>query len=283
MNQIIPVNFHGDTLAMVDHDSQPFVPMKPVVENMGLDWKAQHVKLTDKFGAVMVIITTTGGDGKQYDMVCLPLRKIPAWLYSINPNKVNPEIRAKVIQYQEECDDVLWRYWTTGHAENPAICKPSAAKWISANNGLPKLLDRLEGETHPQKRVILQEQIKNACKILGFQSPDLQTIGFSDDFDSQLADIWEAINQIGLDKLNHSRSPDVLAISLPHLYRNAQVAGIALPPLEVTRRLLHQSFDPLFNDVKTVNSRLLYRSIKCWTFIATPTLGLSVPESSALQ
>ena len=283
MNQIIPVNFHGDSLAMVNHDGQPFVPMKPIAENMGLAWQVQSRKLAEKFGSVITIMVTTGGDGKQYEMVCLPLRKLPAWLYSINPNKVNPDIRAKVVQYQEECDDVLWRYWTTGHAENPAICKPSAAKWISANNGLPKLLDRLEGETHPQKRVILQEQIKNACKILGFQPPDLQTIGFSEDFDSQLADIWESIRQIGLDKLNHSRTPGTLAISLPHLYRNAQVAGVALPPLEVTRRLLRQSYDPLFDDVKVVNSRLEYRSIKCWTFIGSLELSLSVPESDALQ
>lgn len=276
MNQIIPVNFHGDSLAMVNHDGRPFVPMKPIAENMGLAWQVQSRKLAEKFGSVITIMVTTGGDGKQYEMVCLPLRKLPAWLYSINPNKVSPDIRAKVIQYQEECDDVLWRYWTTGVAENPAIAKPSAAKWISANNSLPKLLDRLEWETHPKKRVILQEQIKNACKILGFEAPDLQGIGFAEDFDSQLDDIWDSINLIGLEKLNHARSEGMLAIRLPHLYSAAQEAGIPLPPLEVTRRLLRKSKDPLFDDVKTVNSGLEQRSIKCWTFILVhPYVALS--------
>lgn len=41
------------------------------------------------------------------------------WLQTISPNKVKPEIRNKVIQYQEECDDVLYQYWTKGVVVNP--------------------------------------------------------------------------------------------------------------------------------------------------------------------
>ncbi|EEU1439546.1 hypothetical protein E4480_004592, partial [Escherichia coli] len=29
----------------------------------------------------------------------------------------------KVIQYQEECDDVLYEYWTKGHVVNPRKAK----------------------------------------------------------------------------------------------------------------------------------------------------------------
>lgn len=52
-------------------------------------------------------------------MVCLPLRKLAGWLQTISPNKVKPEIRDRVIQYQNECDDVLYDYWTKGVAVNP--------------------------------------------------------------------------------------------------------------------------------------------------------------------
>jgi hypothetical protein len=48
--QIFPVPFHGDTLVMVDHNSQPFVAMKSVVESMSLNWQTQHRKLKEKFG-----------------------------------------------------------------------------------------------------------------------------------------------------------------------------------------------------------------------------------------
>lgn len=50
----------------------------------------------------------------------LPVRKVAAWLATIEAGKVkNPEVRARVIQYQNECDDVLWQYWNEGIAINP--------------------------------------------------------------------------------------------------------------------------------------------------------------------
>ncbi len=57
-------------------------------------------------------------------MTCLAFRKFAAWLSSIQPNKVRPEIRDKVIQYQEECDEMLlYEYWTKGHVINPRKAK----------------------------------------------------------------------------------------------------------------------------------------------------------------
>ncbi|BAN98009.1 hypothetical protein E05_32430 [Plautia stali symbiont] len=62
-------------------------------------------------------------DGKSRKMLCLPLRKLAGWLQTINPSKVKSEIRDKVVQYQEECDDVLYDYWTKGIAVNPRTQK----------------------------------------------------------------------------------------------------------------------------------------------------------------
>lgn len=118
-NQLISVQFYEDTVVLVDKDNEALIAMKPIVTNMGLDWKSQHTKLTEKLGAVMVELTTTGGNGKQYKMSCLPLRKLPAWLYSISPNKVKPELRDKIIRYQEQCDDALCDYRNKGSAIRP--------------------------------------------------------------------------------------------------------------------------------------------------------------------
>lgn len=115
MSNIIPVNFHNDTLALIEHNGQPFVAMKPIVENMGLAWQRQHAKLSEKFSSTITIMVMVAEDGKSREMACLPLRKIPAFLYSINPNKVRPELKDKIIQYQNECDEVLWQYWTKGY------------------------------------------------------------------------------------------------------------------------------------------------------------------------
>lgn len=52
----------------------------------------------------------------------MPLRKLPGWLMSISPGKVkDPAVRERVIQYQNECDDVLWDYWSRGEAINPRL------------------------------------------------------------------------------------------------------------------------------------------------------------------
>lgn len=116
----ISVPFHGDSLFLVAHDGQPYVPMRPVVQGMGIDWKSQHVKLNSSGRFCVVEITTQmPGDDQARAVTCMPLRKLPGWLMTIHVNKVKPELREKITSYQNECDDVLWDYWTKGIAENP--------------------------------------------------------------------------------------------------------------------------------------------------------------------
>lgn len=112
----INVPFHGANLCIVNHDGNPYIPMKPIIEGMGLDWASQFTKLKKRFskGIVEIAIPSKGGE---QSMICLAMHKLTGWLYSIMPNKVKPEIRDKVIQYQEECDDVLYEYWTTGEVK----------------------------------------------------------------------------------------------------------------------------------------------------------------------
>ncbi len=109
---IIQVPFHGDKLAIVEFNNEPYVPMRPIVENMGLDWASQFVKIKQRFATCVVEITTQlFGEKQSRSYTCLPLRKIFGWLMTISPNKVKPEIKDTITQYQNECDDVLWQYW----------------------------------------------------------------------------------------------------------------------------------------------------------------------------
>ena len=119
MCELSPVTFHGDTIFCIDYQNQPFTPMKPIVQNMGLDWASQSVKLNankERWGVVMIATPSEGGEQK---MLSMPVRKLPAWLNSINPKKVKPELRERIELYQAECDDALWSYWMLGHAERP--------------------------------------------------------------------------------------------------------------------------------------------------------------------
>lgn len=117
--QTITVPFHGNALYVVNHNGEPYTPMKPIVKGMGMDWMGQLNKLRQRFSSTIEEISMVAEDGKRRKMVCLPLRKLAGWLQTISPNKVKPEIRDNVIQYQDECDDVLYNYWTKGAAVNP--------------------------------------------------------------------------------------------------------------------------------------------------------------------
>lgn len=112
----INVPFHGNNLYVVNFNGEPYVPMKPIVEGMGLTWQSQFEKLKQRVskGITEIVIPSKGGE---QSMLCLALRKLAGWLHTISPNKVKPEIRDKVIKYQEECDDVLYEYWTTGEVK----------------------------------------------------------------------------------------------------------------------------------------------------------------------
>lgn len=93
--------------------------MKPIVENLGMSWSTQQTKLMkqiSKFNCVHM--NMVAADGKLRKLLCLPLKKLNGWLFSINPEKVRADIRDKLIQYQEECFTVLHDYWTKGKAEN---------------------------------------------------------------------------------------------------------------------------------------------------------------------
>jgi hypothetical protein len=117
--QALTVPFHGTELFIVEHNGEPYAPMKPIVEGMGLSWQGQHEKLKSnsaRWGIKEILIPSIGG---LQEMICLPLRKLAGWLMTIYPNKVKPELRDKIVMYQTECDDALWDYWTKGQATRP--------------------------------------------------------------------------------------------------------------------------------------------------------------------
>lgn len=121
----IAVPFHNTELFLIEHNGQPYTPLRQIVQGMGLDWASQFTKIKQKFATCVVEITMQIlGDDQSRSHTCIPVRKLPAWLYSVNPNKVKPELRDTVIKYQEECDDVLWDYWTKGKAINPRKSTP---------------------------------------------------------------------------------------------------------------------------------------------------------------
>ncbi|HCI9591526.1 TPA: phage antirepressor Ant [Klebsiella variicola] len=122
----VPFNGHQVLTAMAAGIA--YVAMKPIVENLGMSWGTQQQKLMkslEKFNCIHM--NMVAADGKLRKLLCLPLKKLNGWLFSINPEKVRADIRDKLIQYQEECFTVLHDYWTKGEAKSDRKQRKSTA------------------------------------------------------------------------------------------------------------------------------------------------------------
>lgn len=113
-NRLSIGKINGVEIATVKNgNGEIYVPIKPICEAIGIAFPPQYTKIKEdpSFDSVVTIIVTTGADGKQYEMVCLPENRINGWLYTINPGKVAPEARESVMRYRDECNDVLFEHF----------------------------------------------------------------------------------------------------------------------------------------------------------------------------
>lgn len=119
-SSIVTVEFHGQSLVTTQHNGEPHVAMRPIVEAMGLDWQAQLQRIKrHPVLAQGVVMITTPSDGGTQEANCLPLKLLNGWLFGIDTNRVKPELRETILMYQRECYDALYRYWHEGSAANP--------------------------------------------------------------------------------------------------------------------------------------------------------------------
>lgn len=109
------VDFYGDEIVavVVDEGEQPqvYVPLRPIVEYLGLNWSGQfrRVKddevLADVVRSVRVIQTEVGVGSRT--LLCLPLEYLSGWLFGIEARRVKPELKEKILRYRRECYRVL--------------------------------------------------------------------------------------------------------------------------------------------------------------------------------
>lgn len=93
--------------------SDQLIPIKPICEALGIDAKSQRDKIheDEDLDSTAVLSTSVGGDGKDREMFCLPLKMVFGWLYTINPKNVKPEAKETVRQYRKECYNALYAHF----------------------------------------------------------------------------------------------------------------------------------------------------------------------------
>jgi hypothetical protein len=113
--QSLSVQFHDQTLTAILVDDNPCVAMKPICENIGLQWEGQLKRLNRHpvLKSTMSMMDIVAEDGKRRKMVTLPLEFLNGWLFSIDATRAKPEIRPRLIEYQRECFKVLAAHFMT--------------------------------------------------------------------------------------------------------------------------------------------------------------------------
>jgi hypothetical protein len=100
------------TIQVVNDNGTQLIPVKPICEALGIAYEPQFTKLKDDdfLSSVTTIAYATGSDGKTYEMVCIPLKYVFGWLFTINPKNVKEEARESVAKCRNNCYDVLSDY-----------------------------------------------------------------------------------------------------------------------------------------------------------------------------
>ncbi|TWH63852.1 P22-like antirepressor protein [Azomonas agilis] len=151
--QLATVEFHGQALTVItSQKGEHLVAMKPICTAIGLDWKSQYnrIQRNQVLKEGMVIMTTPSEGGEQ-ETLCLPLDYLNGWLFGVDTNRVKPEIRPRLIQYQRECFHVLAAYFQQGEATNPR--KPKKPK-------------ALPGALTEEQQSIIRALVKNHLETL---------------------------------------------------------------------------------------------------------------------
>jgi hypothetical protein len=106
------VTFYEDTITAVLTQSaagdEVYVPIGQFCDLLGINRRTQLERINDDavLSRKTATITVTGPGGPQ-PTYCLQLDYLNGWLFSINANRVKPEVRERLIFYQERCYQVL--------------------------------------------------------------------------------------------------------------------------------------------------------------------------------
>lgn len=104
------VEFYGDEIIAVRLQSgEVLVPIRPICENLGLSWSAQYecINRDPVLSEFSASVRVTRTEGAARELLCLPLKYLPGWLFGVSASRVKPELKERVIRYQRECYDVL--------------------------------------------------------------------------------------------------------------------------------------------------------------------------------
>lgn len=130
--KVINVEFKGDVVELVETSKEEtllvsatkesgiaegaklWVSVPKLCQNLGMsedqeDYQKKKLKKDKTYQATLIKVPTQTR-GLQ-ESLCIPYEKLNGWLFSINHNRVGANIKDKLIEYKEECFDVLYKHF----------------------------------------------------------------------------------------------------------------------------------------------------------------------------
>lgn len=104
------IGFYGDQIVAVKvENGEVYVPLRPICDLIGVNWPAQFRRINRDpvLSRRKSSVAVTATDGKERELLCLPLDYLSGWLFGLNANRVDESIRDRLIRYQDECYRVL--------------------------------------------------------------------------------------------------------------------------------------------------------------------------------
>ncbi len=138
--EVREVNFYGDMLLVAMVDGVSYVALRPIVDFLGIEWAPQYQRLQrdDILNEERSLVVMTGADGRQREMVSLPLEFLPGWLFGITGSRFkDPEQAEKLKRYRRECFKALWReFGQTTPSLSPSVSTASTGLQYARDLGL---------------------------------------------------------------------------------------------------------------------------------------------------
>jgi hypothetical protein len=196
--EVIAYDFRGDRLDVVRLPGGDLgVGFRRLCDVIPVDFSSQVKRLAREAArgarwAVVVKMTTTGSDGKHYEMLLLPRRSIPLFAASITLARVREDLRpgitAKLARYQDECAEALADHFFGARQQIAPVANDTAAPVVEALTAALARIATLEAQVKALARASrvdlstvegLETQIRTIVRDERFRQNELIKAGIT--------------------------------------------------------------------------------------------------------
>jgi hypothetical protein len=101
---VTTINNQG-IFSVIDEFGIEYLPIKPICTALGINYKAQFDKI--KEDPILLkkykLIKALSADNKKYKMLCLPVKYVLGWLFTICEKNIKEDAREELIKYKNIC------------------------------------------------------------------------------------------------------------------------------------------------------------------------------------